>query len=564
MNIVIDNDKISVSFSFNAETINKVKRAGMKWNPKSKTWESTFSYHVLNGLTREFPELEIPGPEILTCDFWEPSTYLMAHQKEAAEIALKYPRYGFFDDTGVGKTLEAIEIVKQKRLKTLVVCPLSIIENAWMRDVQNFTPELKVVNLWEAFKKRKKVPEHNIGIINFEGFKNNLKKLDGYEMVMVDESSKCKDARSQITKALIAYTDRIPFVYLFSGTPAPNNEMEYWSQFRIIDQFLLGKSYYSFRNNFCYAGGFGGYIWKMRPDKREEFLELIGMKSRVIRKEDVLDLPERTFNIRTIYLDAKEREAYNRMEADLIFELENLEIENPVDYRYQKTIENMEYDENGNCVENYYKNEEGVDLVSWGIRNASQEGRVKRAAVAANSAVKIMKLRQGTSGFYYDEDGKAIVVGHSKLDALKELLGEIGNHQVIIWFQFHFEADQIQNFLLEKCTRVDGTISSQDLKNESVRSFVDGRSQYLISHPASLGHGVTLTNCQYAVYFSLSHSHENHYQSKDRIYRKGQKNACTYYYLIADKTVDGEILKCLENKANTAEAVFAYLKRNRG
>jgi SNF2 family DNA or RNA helicase len=51
-----------------------------------------------------------------------------------------------------------------------------------------------------------------------------------------------------------------------------------------------------------------------------------------------------------------------------------------------------------------------------------------------------------------------------------------------------------------------------------------------------------------------------HYQSKDRIYRKGQKNACTYYYLVADKTVDGEILQALEHKANAAEAVFNYLK----
>jgi SNF2 family DNA or RNA helicase len=509
MNLTIEQDKFMLQFAFEAQVINRVKSAGFKWSPKAKKWVAPADVVTAMSLSAEFPELKTPLDNFLPIEVnnWSPSPYLMDHQEEAGKIGLKNPRFGFFDDTGTGKTLTGIELVKQKKVKSLVVCKLSLIVNAWLNDLGKFAPELRAVNLWKL--KGKKIPEHDIGIINYEQFRTTHKKLTGYRMVLLDESSVAKDSRSQTTKALIEYCDQVPYVYLFSGTPAPNSELEYWSQMRIIDPLLLGRSYYQFRNKFCFSSGYGGYEWKMRDDLREEFLNKIGTKSRVIRKEDVLDLPERTFNVRSVTLTRQEMDAYRTMERELLIEIEG------------------------------------------------------RESVAANSAVKIMKLRQGTSGFFYDSEGKAMVYGFSKLDALMELLEEIGNHQVIIWTHFHEEADQIERLLGNNCCRVDGTITSQTAKDNMVQAFMGRQVQYLISHPASLGHGVTLTNCTYAVYFSLSHSYELAYQSQDRIYRKGQRNACSYYYLVAEKTVDEAILRAIEKKGNTAQAVFDYLRRNK-
>ena len=508
MELTIRDDQFVLQFPFSAETINKVKGCGLKFAPRIKAWVGKANVITAMSLSVAFPELGARLDDYLPEEVnnWVPSPYLMAHQAEAGRIGLKEPRFGFFDDTGTGKTLSGIELVKQKGIKTLVVCKLSLIVNAWMSDLSKFAPELKAVNLWAL--KGKKVQEHDIAIINYEQFRTTHKKLTGYKMVLADESSVLKDARSLTTKAMIEYCDQVLYVYLFSGTPAPNSPMEYWSQMRIIDPALLGWSYYTFRNGYCYSTGFGGYTWKMKEDRREGFLEKIGRKSRVIRKEDVLDLPERTFNYRKITLSKNEMEAYREMEANMLLEIGDQEI------------------------------------------------------ISANAAVKIMKLRQGTSGFYYDTEGKPHVYGFSKLDALMELLEEIGNHQVIIWTQFHHEADEIQRMLHVNCCRVDGTITSQNAKDNMVQAFMAGQVQYLISHPASLGHGVTLTNCSYAVYFSLSHSYELAYQSQDRIYRHGQRNACTYYYLIAEKTVDEAIVAALEQKEDTAQKVFDYLRRN--
>ena len=276
MNLTITNNQFTLQFPFSAETINKVKGCGLKLAPRIKSWVAPANCVTAMNLARVFPELgdQLNGYLPERFDDYLPSEYLMLHQKAAGYIGSVEPRYGFFDDTGTGKTLSGIELVKQKGVKTLVVCKLSLIVNAWMSDLNKFAPELKAVNLWAL--KGKRVPEHDIAIVNYEQFRTTHKKLNGYKMVLADESSVLKDARSLTTKAMIEYCDQVPYVYLFSGTPAPNNPMEYWSQMRIIDPTLLGWSYYTFRNGYCYSTGFGGYTWKMKEDKREEFLEKIG------------------------------------------------------------------------------------------------------------------------------------------------------------------------------------------------------------------------------------------------------------------------------------------------
>ncbi|GAF89545.1 unnamed protein product, partial [marine sediment metagenome] len=252
-------------------------------------------------------------------------------------------------------------------------------------------------NLWQA-KKRKELElalfqnPLRIAIINFESFRIEAKKLAeaGFQMLIIDESAKVKDNRSLITKTLIEFSENMDYIYELSGNPAPNSEMEYFSQVKMVNPMLYGKSFYSFRNKYFYPAGYGGFKWKMKEEMREDFLEKLASISEVVRKEDVLDLPEKTLNIRKVHLNTVERKAYEIMKKDLVLEFNGREV------------------------------------------------------IAANTAVKLMKLREGTSGFYLDEDSRVVSVGQSKLNELKELLDEIGDHQVIIWTHFHYEADMVE------------------------------------------------------------------------------------------------------------------------
>jgi SNF2 family DNA or RNA helicase len=240
-----------------------------------------------------------------------------------------------------------------------------------------------------------------------------------------------------------------------------------------------------------------------------DLLDKIAQFSSVVKKEDVLDLPERTFNIIDVILSPAEKTAYRDMINHLVAIIEDEEIS------------------------------------------------------AFNAAVKCMKLRQVTSGFLINENSEVRVFGKSKLNALVDLLEDIGNQQVIIWTQFVHEAEQIKTLLKDKSIGIINGSSKQADKDNWIKDFKAGDIQYLIAHPLSMAHGVTLTNCTYAIYYSLSYSHEEHVQSQDRIYRKGTTKPCTYYYLMAPGTIDTVIYNILQGKQKAELAVLDYVKHAR-
>lgn len=444
--------------------------------------------------------------------------YLMDHQKAGLILAQLHNRWGFFYDTGTGKTLLALSIYQMLQVKTLVICPLSIINSAWMEDISKWTPGLlpHTANLWELWRKRKNnngefryklnLDQCRLALVNYEGFKGQIQHIwnAGFKCVFLDESSKIKSPKATVTKQIIKWTETVPYAYLFSGTPAPNHPSEYYTQARIISKEIFGRSFYAFRNNYFYPTGYGGYKWIMKLNMKNQFYEKLAEISSVVRKEDVLDLPERTFNIHEVTLNSLEIQAYKKMKKDLLYEFEDVEF------------------------------------------------------VAVNSAVKIMKLRQITSGFLMGEN-TIVELGKSKLNELEALLEEIGDHQVIIWTQFHREAEQICKLLDSKpIGRVDGTIPQQ-IKDLNIEEFKRGTFQILVAHPKSLGHGHTLTNCTYMIYYSLSYSLEEHLQSLDRNYRKGQTKGVSNYFLLAKDSIDKIIYKALQAKKDVANEAFNYI-----
>uniref|UniRef100_A0A6M3K845 Putative helicase n=1 Tax=viral metagenome TaxID=1070528 RepID=A0A6M3K845_9ZZZZ len=534
--LILTDDTIIFQFPFDLKKIEQAKEIGMKWAPAAKHWhmprnmlnERIFQIQFGNG----FDQTDKVRDVILeACGNYVPHPLLMKHQLEDIKLAMKKERHLFANDTGTGKTFCGIELIKLRDIKTLVVCPLSIIMAAWFEDLDKFRPELTKVNLWQYWKRhvrfyQKALSQHQICIVNFEGFKTQKRHLAGakFEQVLIDESSKIKGIKSIVTKELTEFCDNIRYVYLFSGTPAPNNDLEYFSQMRIIDPTLFGKSYYRFRNKYFFNPG-QGFKWIPQSDKRQDFLERLSKAMTVVKKENVLDLPEKTYRIREVTLSKDELKAYNEMAKTLVAEIENEEI------------------------------------------------------TAHNAAVKIMKLRQVTAGFMINHEGVPIKIGTSKLNELMDLLEEIGNKQVLIWTQFQYEADQIiktlapeQHRLMHtqkletlwqhkglKCGLCNGTIP-QSMKEVFIQMFKDGKLQYMIAHPRSLGHGVTLTNCHYSIKYTISYSSEEETQSDDRIYRKGQHNACSYFYLLAPKTIDYVVYNALKGKIKMAKAVHDYIK----
>jgi len=506
--------RLVLSFPFDKDTNALVSRAlGAKYTGKLKKWWCHDTVLNRDTLFKLFPDLEGIEQKVTYPHVFDMPGYLMDHQKWAVEIAKDFPRWGYFYDTGTGKTLCGIEIYRMLRIKTLVLCPLEIIKEAWIDDIAQFAPGIKAASLHGIKPARlpQIVKDNDIVLLNFESFKKYRPLLEktNISMLMIDESSKLKNNKAMVTKEVSKYAENMTHTYLFSGTPAPNSDEEYFSQIACLDPSLFGKSFYRFREIFFYPSGYGGFKWKMRPDMRQEFLDKLASISSVVNKHDVLDLPERTYNKIAVSLSPDEKKAYEQMRKDLIAEIDEEEIE------------------------------------------------------ANNAAVKAMKLRQVTAGFLIDENKQPHYIGKSKLTALCNLLEEIGDHQVLIWTQFIYEAEQIMKALGNKAGLINGSVPHGPRRTEALTNFKTDITPYLVAHPKTIQHGITLVNCTYAIYYSLNNSHEQHKQTKDRIYRKGQHNACTYYYLVVPGSVDEDIYQDLQRKKKNADDTTNFIKMHK-
>jgi len=461
---------------------------------------------------------------------------LFSHQREAL-VRSREDNLALFHDCGCGKTLTALHIIKHWKAKgivpALVVCPLSIIEAAWIEDCQKFTPELSITSLWLPQTSNRRLKQidllidqdFDIYVANYETFKTLLPtiKRKKFQILIVDESSKMKNPTSQITRALLSmagittrakggvkfYADEtIPHRYLLSGTPAPNDESEYWAQVKFITgegDDVFNDNFYAFRSRYFFSiplGRTGQNIWKFRKETKQEFTDKLSEIAHVVRKQDAVDLPDQIHEKRYIELSREERKAYNKLKETLVLEFAD------------------------------------------------------EMVLASSALVEVMKLRQLTSGFCYGEDTHQI--GKSKLNELKALLEEIGDNQVIIWCNFKHEIATLFKELVD----CDALWSGTHNKDETIRNFQQGKVKYLIANPQSAAHGLTFTNCNYAVYYSLNYSYEYQKQSQDRIHRIGQQNKCTYYYLIAKNTVDEIIYRAVCEKAELSKEVLNYLRTN--
>ena len=495
---------------------------------------------------------------------------LMEHQANNLELSRLYPSWLFADDTGTGKTLTGISIILDKNARTLIVCPKNNIESPWIDEIEKWAPDLSpfTVNLYTFWKRgpkhrdalKKELMACKVAVTNYDSFKSqiDLIKAVGFPMLILDESHKVSNPATDTTKKITKHSAGSKFIYEFTGTPAPNSRLEYFSQFRILDPNIFGWSITAFKARYFNQDPvrrYKFYFKKFNPETGEnlekEFNDKLKSRSSHVSKFDVLDLPERTFNMRYVELSKEEAKAYIDMKNNLAAEFEQQKRE----YYEQGFIKGLPEDELGR----------------------------KYQSIAANQAVKTMKLRQITSGFaYVGNDGqevplpyrqKGITIGTSKLDELKELLAEIGDHQVIITYQFHYEVEQIERlFWDEKKGKfggktygiIDGTKNDTE-RYEARRNFESGHNQYLLGHTQSISTGLNLQMCQYMIHLSIDYSALNQGQAQDRIFRKGQKGNCSYYYLMArinsKPTIDEVIYRSLQGKKDALQEVLNYVKR---
>lgn len=475
------------------------------------------------------------------------NTELYPHQIAGVRLAQKYNKFAFFYDTGTGKTILSLEIIAEKQMQEgarfLIVAPKPLIKNGWLEDCRKHYPHLKIMPLSSNITK-----EDIVGLYNWwneiDGIDDRLdpnvkyrtKQIDSIKLelekranhfiinlqqiikpskaqqllekikvngLIVDESTTIKNHESKSFKRIrvIAKSKDTKYVYLLSGKPAPNTTVEYYGQMSIVAPELFNMSYDKFVATYYKADNkYGKYSFKNGATK-ETVSKMVSEKSITVSKEQCISLPPRHFK-----------------EVPVV-------LEDSAMIDYAKVLHN---------------------IISYIVDLDGEKIYVRNQAFLA----KMMKLREMATGFYIDDLRDTHNMSENKLCALVDLVKKIGNNQIIIWCNFVYEIECIKERLESLGYTVATAYRKTKKLDDNIQDFKNNRVQIMIANPQTLKYGVTFVNCRYAIYNSLSYSYDDYYQSRDRIYRIGQKHECVYYHLISEDTIDEEIYYCLKNKQN--------------
>ena len=452
---------------------------------------------------------------------YEPHPY----QEYATQRIIDSKASALFLDCGLGKTvitLTAIKRLKYERWearKVLIIAPKTVAEDTWQSEARKWDHlhSLRFSTVLGSAAQREAAlrARADIYVINRENTAWLVKYLGrkwDFDTVVLDESTSFKSHQSQRFKAMKAVRPRIRRIIELTGTPNPHGFMDLWAQIYLLDQGQrLGKTITSYRDAFFLPDKRNGalvYSYKPKAGAEKAITERISDLAVSMKAEDYLSLPELIEHDVPVVLDRTAQLAYDRMERDALLEID-------------------------------------ADTVT-----------------AANAAALSSKLLQLCAGAVYTEpdtpDGERGVmhVHDCKLDALVELLEQIGSEHAVVAYGFVHDKERILEALqgTGKTVRVYKDAADKDAWNA-------GKVDVLLIHPASCGYGLNLQQGgHHLIWFTPTWNLEEYLQANARLHRQGQPKPVIVHRLLVKGGRDEDVVKSLGRKDEAQERLLASLK----
>lgn len=438
------------------------------------------------------------------------------YQERAIEKIENQQAVGLFMQMGLGKsviTLTAIwEMIRNFEVfKVLVIAPKRVAESTWTAEAEKWDhlSGLRVVRVLGTASQREQALKEkaDVYVINRENVVwlcEHLKTWP-FDMVVLDELTSFKNPKAKRFRALRKYMPKDCRVVGLTGTPSPNGLMDLWSEIYLLDRGQrLGRTLTQYRMTYFYPGAHNGnvvYEWIPKKGADKAIAAKLEDLCFSMKAADYIRMPDRIDNMVPVCLDPAEKALYNRLEEEQIVRL---------------------------------------------------EGENQDKEIAAFTAASVMnKLLQMANGQVYLEDGGVYHVHDKKLDALDEIL-DTATGPVLVFYHYQHDRDAIKARHPEARV-LDGPGDIED--------WNAGRIPVLLAHPASAGFGI---NLQYGgstiIWYGLTWSLEEYEQANARLYRQGQRETVVINHIIAQGTVDEQVMAALKRKDTSQQALMAALK----
>ena len=439
------------------------------------------------------------------------------YQRYAIDFIESHPISALILDMGLGKTSITLTAISDLMFdcfeisRVLVIAPLRVAAMTWpdeLRQWDHLNLLTYAVAVGTEQERRAAILQGaDITIINRENLPWLVEKSGlplHYDMVVIDELSSFKSVQAQRFKAFMKFRPHVRRVVGLTGTPSSNGLMDLFAEYRCLDMGArLGRFIGRYRAAYFMPEKTNGnivYSYRLRPGAEEQIYEKISDITISMKAMDHLQMPELIRTRTVVKLSSEEREAYDTLRRDLVL---------PED-----------------------------------------------SVTVANAAALANKLSQLANGCVYTDDGLTHTFHDRKLDALEDIL-EAATSPVLVCYWFKHDLSRI-------CERLDrlGVTYAEIRDPASIRRWNAGELQVGLIHPAAAGHGLNLQQGGHTmVWFGLTWSLELYEQCVARLWRQGQQSQTVVVtHIVTEHTIDERILKALDAKSQTQEALISAVK----
>lgn len=526
-----------ITFNFKREIVDTIKMLcpTRYYNKDKKEWE--VPYDRLDVITKHLGEIdkihfiEEEKPEVkehvdLPSEF-EYKTKPYEYQKVGIDYGLNSDKWLLGDEQGLGKTKQVIDIAVARKMlygykHCLIVCGVNSLKWNWVNEIHTHSNEEAFI-LGQRIKKNKIVVGGNkekledvlrlhgdalesyFIITNIETMRNaeivaNLSELcksKTISMIAVDEIHKNKNPSSQQSKGLIKLQSECEIA--MTGTPLMNTPMDLYFIFKWLG--YEKHSFYAFRNHHCLMGGFGGYeiVGYKNLSELQERLNKIMLRR---RKEDVLDLPEKTYVEEYVDMTPKQKLIYDEVTASIKMNIDQI-------------------------------------------------------AVAPNPLAELIRMRQATG---YPGILSSSANESAKLDRMEEIVEDaIENGRKVVVFSNWTQITDIVMHRLSLKGYEPLNITGQ-IPDETRQTFVnafqnDDHYKVIVGTIGAMGTGLTLHAGTVEIFLDEPWNRANKEQAEDRCHRIGQKQNVTVHTIICKNTIDERIHELVYDKGAMADAI---------
>ena len=444
-----------------------------------------------------------------------------AHQIETASFLTLNPKAFVFNDPGTGKTLSALwaadYLMRLKKVRRcLILCPLSIMHDAWMSGISNsiINRSAIVAHHAQASRRIEMVQgDYEFVIVNYDGLNLIADEvaIDGrFDLIIVDEANAYKNAGTKRWKSLNKIVRHDSMLWMMTGTPSAQSPMDAYGLAKLVNPTNVPKFATAWRDKVMKK--LTQFKWVPKSGAAEAVFNALQPAIR-FTKEECTDLPPVLTETREIPLTPQQVKYYKLLKERMVMQ-------------------------------------------------ASGE-----TITAVNAAAGVSKLLQISAGAAYTDAHEVVEFDCApRLNVLLEVLEET-NRKVIVFAPFRHSIETIHQHLLKHnigAEVIHGDVSVNKRTDIFKRFQTEPNPRILVIQPQSASHGVTLTAADTVVFYGPVMSVETYLQCIARADRIGQTGTNVTVIHLQGSDIEKRMFAQLEKRVEGHDILLNLYKEEIG